>query len=71
MAEQHNVKLLGSLPLDINIRKHADSGNPILIADPDGRPGTIYRDMARHTAAQLSLRPRDFSHKFPNIVVEK
>ncbi len=71
MAEQHNVMLLGSLPLDINIREQVDSGNPTLVADPEGRLSAIYRDMARHTAAQLSLRPRDFSHKFPSIVVEK
>ncbi len=71
MAEQHGVTLLGSLPLDINIREQMDSGNPTLAADPDSHLSTVYRDMARHTAAQLSLRPRDFSHKFPNIVVEK
>ncbi len=71
MAEQHDVTLLGSLPLDIHIREQADSGNPTLVADPEGRVSAIYRDMARHTAARLSLRPRDFSHKFPSIVVEK
>ncbi len=71
MAEQHGVTLLGSLPLDIHIREQADSGNPTLVADPESRLSTVYRDMARHTAAQLSLRPRDFSHKFPSIVVEK
>ncbi|HHS83451.1 MAG TPA: iron-sulfur cluster carrier protein ApbC [Gammaproteobacteria bacterium] len=71
MAEQYGVTLLGSLPLDIHIREQTDSGNPTLVADPEGRLSAIYRDMARHTAAQLSLRPRDFSHKFPSIVVEK
>jgi len=71
MAEQYGVTLLGSLPLDIHIREQTDSGNPTLVTDPEGRLSTIYRDMARRTAARLALRPRDFSHKFPSIVVEK
>ncbi len=71
MAEQYGVTLLGSLPLDISIREQADSGHPTVLADPEGRLAAIYRDIARRMAAQLSLRPRDFSHKFPGIVVEK
>ena len=71
LAGQYGITLLGSLPLDAAIREQADSGNPTLVADPGGRLAAVYRDMARHTAAQLARRPRDFSHKFPNIVVEK
>ncbi len=71
MAGQAGVTLLGSLPLDIRIREQSDSGLPTLVADPEGRASAIYREIARRTTAQLSLRPRDFCHKFPNIVVEK
>ena len=34
MAAKYNTTLLGQLPLDINIRKHADQGHPTVIADP-------------------------------------
>ena len=30
----------------------------------------FYRDIARRVAAKLSLRKKDFSAKFPNIVIQ-
>jgi ATP-binding protein involved in chromosome partitioning len=70
MAEKNNVDFLGSLPLDINIRKYADSGKPTVVADPDGRAAQIYKEIARKTAARLALKTKDFSTRFPNIVVQ-
>jgi ATP-binding protein involved in chromosome partitioning len=70
MAQKNNVDMLGALPLDINIRKFADSGKPSVIADPDGRVAEIYQQIARKMAAKLALKTRDYSHKFPNIVVQ-
>ncbi|HEB86748.1 MAG TPA: iron-sulfur cluster carrier protein ApbC [Gammaproteobacteria bacterium] len=70
MAEQHNVDLLGSLPLDISIRTSTDEGKPSVVADPEGRIAEIYRDIARRIAAKLSLRVRDYSASFPNIVIQ-
>ncbi|HEB55980.1 MAG TPA: iron-sulfur cluster carrier protein ApbC [Gammaproteobacteria bacterium] len=70
MAEQHNVDLLGSLPLDISIRTSTDEGKPSVVADPEGRIAEIYRDIARRVAAKLSQKTRDFSASFPNIVIQ-
>ncbi|WP_305909973.1 iron-sulfur cluster carrier protein ApbC [Methylomarinum sp. Ch1-1] len=70
MAAKNNVELLGSLPLDINIRKFADSGRPTVVADPDGRAAEIYRSIARKMAAKLALKSKDYSSKFPNIVIQ-
>jgi len=70
MADDYGVDLLGSLPLDIHIREGADSGNPTVIADPDGVATESYRDIARRVAAGISLLSRDLSGKFPKIVVE-
>ncbi|WAK02656.1 iron-sulfur cluster carrier protein ApbC [Methylobacter sp. YRD-M1] len=70
MAERNRVDFLGSLPLDITIRKFADCGRPTVAADPDGRPAQIYREIARKAAAKLALKAKDFSSKFPNIVVQ-
>lgn len=70
MAEQYNVHFLGALPLDIHIREEADGGNPTVAAEPEGRIAQLYREIARHTAAKLALQAKNYSHKFPNIVIQ-
>ncbi len=70
MAKQYNVDMLGALPLDISIRENADDGHPSVIADPEGRIARMYREIARKVAAKLSLQAKDYSGKFPNIVIQ-
>lgn len=70
MAKRHAIDLLGSLPLDIEIRKNADSGHPTVIADPESQTAIIYRDIARRMAAKLALRKKDQRGLFPHIVVK-
>ena len=70
MADINKVDFLGSLPLDIRIRQQADSGMPTVVAEPDGRAAKIYKEIARKTAAKLALKSKDFSTRFPNIVVQ-
>jgi ATP-binding protein involved in chromosome partitioning len=40
------------------------------VADPDGRPAQIYKAIARKMAAKLAMLSRDYSGKFPNIVIQ-
>ena len=70
MAEQYDVDYLGSIPLDIAIRKDVDEGKPTVVADPDGRIAMNYREIARRTAAKLSMKKKDFTAAFPNIVID-
>ncbi len=70
MAEQYDVDFLGALPLDMRIREETDAGKPTVAAEPDCRIAQIYRDIARRVAAKLSLQKKDFSAKFPNIVIQ-
>ena len=70
MCDQYNVDFLGALPLDIDIRINADSGHPSVAQDPDSPASVIYREIARRTAAKLSLKAKDYSAKFPNIVIQ-
>jgi ATP-binding protein involved in chromosome partitioning len=70
MADQFNIDLLGSLPLDIRIREQTDGGKPTVIADPEGALAESYRRIARRIAAKLSLQAQDYSSRFPRIVVE-
>jgi ATP-binding protein involved in chromosome partitioning len=69
MADEYDVNLLGALPLDITIREEVDAGKPTVVAEPDGRISQIYRDIARRTAAKLSNKAKDYSAKFPKIVI--
>jgi ATP-binding protein involved in chromosome partitioning len=70
MAEQYGVDLLGQLPLDIRIREETDGGKPTVVAEPEARISQIYREIARKTAAKLSLQAKDYAAKFPNIVIQ-
>jgi ATP-binding protein involved in chromosome partitioning len=70
MADQYGIDLLGALPLDIHIRQETDSGKPSVVADPDSRISQIYREIARKTAAKLSLQAKDYAAKFPRIVIQ-
>jgi len=70
MCDQYNVDFLGSLPLDISIRENADGGHPSVADDPNSKASEIYRDIARRTAAKLSLKAKDYTAKFPNIVIQ-
>jgi ATP-binding protein involved in chromosome partitioning len=70
IAKDNGVALLGSLPLDIDIRLQADSGKPTVVAAPDSRPAQIYRDIARRVAVRIAELQQDRSAAFPKIVVQ-
>ncbi|MCG8435932.1 MAG: iron-sulfur cluster carrier protein ApbC [Gammaproteobacteria bacterium] len=69
LADQYDVSLLGSLPLDIRIREEADSGRPTVIAEADGTIAKAYLNIARRAAARLTLAGAGGS-AFPDIIVE-
>ncbi len=70
MAEQYGVDFLGGIPLDGQIREDTDVGNPTVVKDPEGRIAQVYRDIARRAAAKLSLKSKDYTTKFPSIVIQ-
>ena len=70
MATDFDVELLGQLPLDMAIREQTDSGKPTVLSDPDSAPAIAYREAARRMASILAAQGKDYSSKFPTIVVE-
>jgi len=70
MATDFDVELLGQLPLDAKIREQTDSGKPTVVAEPQSPAAEAYRNAARKMAAAQAAQGRDFSSKFPKIVVE-
>jgi ATP-binding protein involved in chromosome partitioning len=70
MCADYDVEFLGGLPLDIRIREQADSGNPTVVADPDGNIAKVYKQIARRIAVKVAEMAQDHSAAFPKIVVQ-
>jgi len=70
LAKEYEMPYLGGLPLDLGIRLDADSGQPTVVAAPDGEIAGIYRRIARRVAVNIAARAKDMSSKFPTIVVQ-
>lgn len=70
IAEEYGLSYLGGIPLDIRIRSDVDGGRPTVVADPDGAIAEVYRGIARRTTAKLSSQKKDYSAKFPSIVIQ-
>ena len=70
MSQDYGVELLGSLPLDINIRADADSGKPTVVNDPNSRAAEQFKEVARNITAKLSQKAKDYRQAFPNIVIQ-
>jgi ATP-binding protein involved in chromosome partitioning len=49
----------------------ADSGEPTVVADPQGEVAGIYMAVARQVALSIAAKNRDFSSKFPSIKISK
>ena len=71
MSDDYKVELLGSLPLDINIREQLDLGTPTLVSDKDGKIASIYKEIAIKTSLNIAVLNEDSTNKFPKIVIEK
>jgi len=70
MCGDYDVEFLGGLPLDIRIREQADSGNPTVVADPEGIIAREYKQIARRIAVKVADMAQDHSAAFPKIVVQ-
>ena len=70
MAEDYSLDVLGEIPLEMAIRELADSGTPTVVAQPSSDTALRYQSIALKIAAKLSVKKKDFSSAFPNIVVE-
>ena len=52
-AERLGVPFLGEVPLHIAIRTTSDSGNPVVVSEPDGPHAAIYRAIGAKVRDQL------------------
>lgn len=70
LAQEYSLSLLGSIPLIVAIRETTDEGRPIVMAEPDGQYAKLFYQIARKTAAKLAGQAKDYSARFPKVVVK-
>ncbi len=69
-AEKLGVPFLGEIPLDIEVRRRSDEGQPIVISDPDSHHAALYRDLAARVWAEVEKEDGTHSKPAPKIVME-
>jgi len=57
MAAQFGVPFLGEIPLVAEIRQTADTGKPIVVAQPSHPQSQAFRTMARRVLEEVATRP--------------
>lgn len=67
-AEKIGVPFLGAIPLAMTIRTHSDSGQPVMVAEPDGPHAKAYGEIAARVAA--ILEGGSTRRAAPRIVIE-
>lgn len=55
LASQYKTAYLGSVPLDANVRKGGDSGEPIVVSHPESEAAMAIKVIARDVAAKISV----------------
>ena len=53
MAQKYNVKVLGQLPLNIQVRQDLDAGKPTVVAAPDSEIAKSFLDLAEKVSTEL------------------
>lgn len=69
-ADKMGVDFLGEIPLDIEIRIHADGGDPIVVSKPDSPHSRAYRGIALQIWEKLSGETLDGPRPAPKIVIQ-
>jgi ATP-binding protein involved in chromosome partitioning len=57
LADELGVPLLGQVPLQAHLADLADTGRPVVVAEPDSPAARALDDIARHTVEQLAAVP--------------
>ena len=70
LAERLGVPLLGQLPLSLPVREAMDSGSAAQMQAAHPAIAQIYIEAAWQTALAVAAKGKDFSNRFPQIVVE-
>jgi len=53
-ADKNDIPFLGDLPIDIDLRKNSDLGNPACISNPNGKISISYTNIAKNINQKLN-----------------
>ena len=53
-ADKNNIPFLGDLPIDIDLRKNSDLGNPACTSNPNGKISISYTNIAKNINQNLN-----------------
>ncbi|MCF7530606.1 iron-sulfur cluster carrier protein ApbC [Neisseria lisongii] len=70
LAAKLNVPLLGQLPLSLPVREAMDNGTATVLFEQQPQIEAVYTQAAFQLALAVSDKGKDFSSRFPKIVVE-
>lgn len=70
LAKEYQAALLGAIPLNAQIREMTDSGHPPVIQAPESDYSVAFMNAANTITTLLAQQPKDYSTRFPKIVVE-
>ena len=70
LAAKLNVPLLGQLPLSLPVREAMDAGSALAMQQANPAIADIYTTAAWQVALAVADKGKDFSSRFPKIVVE-
>ena len=55
LSVKYGIPVLGSIPLDPTICKAGESGQPVVVGQPDSAPAKSFREVAKQVAARISV----------------
>jgi len=55
LADEYNIRLLGEVPLGMEVREGGDAGIPVVISNPDSPQAKAFRTAAEEVARQISI----------------
>ncbi|MEK7858644.1 MAG: Mrp/NBP35 family ATP-binding protein [Elusimicrobiota bacterium] len=55
LSAKYGIPVLGSIPLDPTICEAGESGQPVVVGQPDSAPAKSFREVAKQVAARISV----------------
>lgn len=65
MAEEHQVPILGEIPLIPEIGLHHEAGEPIIVSQPDSVPAKMFMELSGRLAARISILAHGIAGEAP------
>ena len=55
LAQESSIPFIGAIPMDPTVRAGGDSGEPVVVTNPDSAVAQALKDVAEDIAAKISV----------------